>query len=121
MKRGGRIRSKSRKKQAYENSPEGKADLAYMGEVRDDGCIICRLFGEEQLSRTTFHHTMHGRGSNEKTPAIKGIGLCDGHHQGRFDNSKVALHREPDEWKSRYGLDTDYIEQTQMEILGETR
>ena len=119
MKRGGPIRRVSRKRAAQHASSEGKADLAYMGRVRDGPCIICRLFGEQQLSPTQAHHPIHGRYSARKAPARDCLGICEGHHQGNFDGSKIALHREPDEWKARYGLDTDYIEE-QRRQLGES-
>jgi len=38
------------------------------------------------------------------------IPLCDGHHQGMFDTSKTAVHREPDAFKAKYGTDKELSE-----------
>jgi len=46
-------------------------------------------------------------------PDIMAVPLCEGHHQGLFDTSKLALHRAPSEWRNKYGPDTDWIAPTQ--------
>jgi hypothetical protein len=43
------------------------------------------------------------------------------HHQGLRhdrDTAKLAIHRGKSSWVTAYGPDTDYIEQTQIAILG---
>ena len=94
-------------------SPKPKPDHAYLARVRELPCCICEAFGEQQLSPTTAHHPIHSRFSNRKVPDRMAIPICDGHHQGTFDTSKVALHREPDLWKDLYGEDHQYIAVTQ--------
>ena len=113
------MKQRSDKRRKQHASSEGKADLEWMGEVRSGPCIICRLFGEQQLSPTQAHHPIHGRYSARKAPAKDCLGLCEGHHMGDFDTSKIALHREPDKWKAKYGLDTDYIKE-QRKLVGES-
>jgi hypothetical protein len=88
-------------------------DPEYRAAVRELPCVICDAFGERQMSPTTFHHPIHGRFSQRKVPDRMGIPLCDGHHQANFDNSKVAVHREPAKWKRLYGEDHEYIAVTQ--------
>jgi hypothetical protein len=85
----------------------------YLAALHMLPCCICQAFGEVQLSPTQAHHTIHGRYSTRKTPDRAAIPLCEGHHQGLMDTSKVALHQQPDAWRWRYGLDTDYIAGTQ--------
>lgn len=85
----------------------------YLAEVRSLPCCICEAFDMVQLSPTTAHHWTMGRGGNRKTPNREAIPLCDGHHQGKFDTSKIALHREPETWREAYGLDSDWTAQTQ--------
>lgn len=114
-----RINPRSDKKVAYRASSDGQRDLAYMGAVRDMPCIICRLHEEPQQSPTQFHHTIHGRFGTRRTPDRDGIGLCEGHHLGMIDTSKIAVHAEPERWKELYGQDTDYIEKTRK-LVGET-
>jgi len=94
---------------------EGK-DPAYLAEVRRLPCCICEAFGLPQLSPTQAHHPIHGRLSNVKRPDSMALPLCEGHHMGDFDTSKIALHRDPALWKDHYGPDTDWIAATQDKI-----
>lgn len=73
-------------------------------------CIICTEHFEVQQSPTEEHHVIHDRGSQRKTPDHTTIPLCDGHHQGKFDQSKVAIHKEPELWRDLYGADYSYVE-----------
>ena len=88
----------------------------YLRAVRSLPCCICEAFGEVQLSATTAHHWIMGRGGNRKTPDQQAIPLCDGHHQGTFDTSKIAVHREPEAWAEAYGLDSEWTAATQDKI-----
>lgn len=99
--------------------PKPAKDPAYLAKVRKLPCCICVAFGGPQLSPTAAHHVIHGRYSQIKSPDRMAIPLCEGHHQGQFDTSKIAIHREPDRWRWEYGLDTDYIAATQDAIAGE--
>ena len=94
----------------------GLKDPAYLAEVHNHPCVICEAFGEQQTSPTQAHHWIMGRGGNRKTPDRQAIPLCEGHHQGNFDTSKTAIHREPKLWLEKYGLDSDYIAVTQDKI-----
>lgn len=87
-----------------------KRDPAYLAAVACRPCCICQAFGEAQTSKTTVHHVIMGRHGTSRTPDCQAIPLCEGHHQGNFDTSKVAIHREPAKWADLYGKDTDYSE-----------
>lgn len=91
-------------------------DPGYLAKVRQLPCVICEAFGEQQLSPTTAHHWIMGRGQTTKTPDCQAIPLCCGHHQGTFDTSKIAIHREPAKWREAYGEDSEYIEVTQDRV-----
>jgi len=95
----------------------GMKDRARLEAVAQLPCCICHEHGMEQMSRTQVHHTIHGRFSNRKSPDSKTIPLCEGHHQGNFDTSKIALHREPALWRELYGDDTDWLDRT-AKMLG---
>lgn len=88
------------------------ADLEHLRRVRELPCCICEAFGLQQTTPTTAHHTIHGRYSQRKRPDRMAIPLCDGCHQGNFDNTKVAVHREPNKWKRLYGEDTNWVAPT---------
>lgn len=96
--------------------PKALKDDAYLMAVRLLPCCICVAFGERQTSHTQAHHWIMGRGGTRKTPDGQAIPLCEGHHQGNFDTSKIAIHREPDAWREAYGPDTDYIAVTQDKV-----
>jgi hypothetical protein len=87
-------------------------DPGYLAALHLMPCCICQAFGETQLSPTQAHHTIHGRHSTRKTPDRAAIPLCEGHHQGLRDTSKVALHNEPNLWRWQYGFDINYIGRT---------
>lgn len=85
---------------------QGKAHMHLVGALP---CVICHEWGMEQLSRTTVHHCIHGRGGNLRAPDNMVIPLCDGHHQGSFDNTKIAIHRNSKKWASEYGQDIHWL------------
>lgn len=85
----------------------------YLAAVRELPCCICVAFGHKQDSHTQAHHPIHGRYSARKSPDVTAIPLCEGHHQGLRDTSKVALHQEPSKWKRLHGPDTDWVAGTQ--------
>jgi hypothetical protein len=80
-----------------------------MGKVAAMPCVICHEWGMPQMSPTAVHHCIHGRYSNRKAPDEMTIPLCNGHHQGDFDTTKVAIHREPAKWERLYGKDTEWL------------
>jgi hypothetical protein len=91
---------------------EGK-DPERLARIHDLQCCICYEFWEPQFSPTQAHHCIHGRHSmGRKAPDCMTIPLCEGHHQGLLDTSKIALHREPKAWREKYGDDTKWISWT---------
>ncbi|MEI4473223.1 DUF968 domain-containing protein [Frigidibacter sp. MR17.24] len=93
-----------------------KANPDYLAQVRALPCVICAGWGLRQLTPTQAHHPIHDRGSQAKRPDDTAIPLCDGHHQGDWDTSKIAVHREPERWRQEYGPDTDFIEMTRDQL-----
>ena len=96
--------------------PKPEKNPGYLAQVRQLRCCICQKYGLVQLSITTAHHPMHERFSNRKRPDLDAIPLCDGHHQGNFDDSKIAYHLDRSEWTENYGPDIDYIAPTQKKL-----
>ena len=85
------------------------AGKRYMARVAELPCVICHEWELPQQSPTQVHHCIHGRFSTKRAPDTMTIPLCEGHHQGLFDTSKVALHRNPAQWREQYGDDTDWL------------
>lgn len=109
----------SPKRRAYRQSAEGKAGLEHMRRVRALPCVICTVEGLAQLSETQAHHVICGRYSARKAPDTHTIPLCEGHHQGLRDTSKVAIHQAPSKWQRLYGPDTDFLALTADMLAGE--
>lgn len=88
--------------------PKAKKNEKYLQEVREQPCCVCRAFQEVQQSPTTAHHPIHDRFGTRKRSDETAIPLCEGHHQGLWDNSKLAIHKAPLEWREKYGPDWSY-------------
>ncbi len=85
-----------------------KKDSKYLERIRQMPCCVCERFGESQNSPTTAHHPIHDRFGSDKRPDSSAIPLCEGHHQGLWDQTKIALHKEPKLWRETYGADWSY-------------
>lgn len=121
-------RARIRKAQNLKGSTAGKggAGVAAASGKRKDRkrlaavaalpCCICTEYGMAQASPTQVHHCIHGRYSTTKAPDSMTIPLCEGHHQGLFDTSKLALHRAPATWRETYGADTDWLSWTEERL-----
>ena len=92
-----------------QKAPKEPRDPARLAAVADEPCGICHEFGMQQISRTQVHHCIHGRYGTNRAPDRMTISLCEGHHQGLLDTSKIALHQEPNKWREQYGPDTDWL------------
>lgn len=103
----------------YQKAEKVKPAPQHMARVASLPCVICTEWGMAQHSPTQVHHVIHGRGGNRKVPDTMTIPLCEGHHQGLRDGSKIALHREPDEWKRRYGEDKHWLNWVEARLEGE--
>lgn len=96
-------------------------DRDYLAAIHDLPCCVCVAHGFAQTSPTEAHHTICGRHGHRRTSDKQAIPLCMCHHQGLRhdrDTAKLAIHRGKSSWVTAYGPDTDYIEQTQIAILG---
>lgn len=98
--------------------PLQRKDKALLAAVAAMPCVICHEWGLPQLSPTQVHHCIHGRHGTRRAPDSMTIPLCEGHHQGMMDTSKVALHREPAEWQRLYGPDTGWISWVEERLQG---
>lgn len=62
-----------------------KREKAHMDRVAGLGCILCRLLGQEQESKTDLHHIREGQGMAQRASNWLVVPLChDGCHQGRL-------------------------------------
>lgn len=107
-----RINPVSAKRRKHRASREGQEATAYMLAVKRLPCCIC---GAPPPSEA--HHCISGRYSARKSSDWHTIPLCAKHHRIGPD----AIHEGKASWEARHGPDTDYIEQTQIAILGKPR
>ena len=117
------LKATTRERRTTRRQRQGKIDREYLADVRRLPCVICDAFGFHQQSPTEAHHTICGRFGQDKTPDREAIPLCDGHHQGKFDRGRIAIHEDKALWQDHYGSDRDYIAITQdavARLRGET-
>lgn len=88
------------------------SDPDHLARVARLTCCICDAFGERQESATQAHHPIHDRYGTLKVSDEMAIPLCEGHHQGLVDRSKLAIHQGKETWRSKYGADHDWIAAT---------
>lgn len=93
---------------------KNKKNVSFLKWIREQHCIICKTFNEVQQSATQAHHPIHDRYGTTKRKDETCIPLCEGHHQGMFDRSKIAIHREPKKWREKYGADWSYSQETDI-------
>lgn len=96
-------------RQIFQKAPREGRDPDRLAEVAAMPCCICDEYGLTQVSPTQVHHCIHGRHGTRRAPDSMTIPVCEGHHIGDFDNTKVALHRQPAEWRRAYGDDTRWL------------
>ena len=100
---------KSRKVAKQHASSEGKADLAYMGKVKQLPCCVCGKAGPSDA-----HHVFHDRFGSLKSRPRDVIPLCKAHHQ----DGPGAIHNGKETWRQIHGPDWSYIDGTRM-LVGE--
>lgn len=96
----------------FEKGAKPVKDVAHLARVRGLPCCICEAFGFPQTTPTQAHHPICGRYGSRKAPDRHAIPLCEGHHQGDFDTTKTAIHRDRALWVEWFGPDTDWIAPT---------
>ena len=93
-----------------------KPDPKRLDDLHECECIVCKTFGEVQLSPVSVHHPICGRLSQTKTPDAFGLPFCDGHHQGDKDTSKPSVHRDRAAFLDAYGPDHKFINIVRREM-----
>lgn len=99
-------------------------DPKRLAEIRAMPCCICEEWGYTQESPTEAHHCIMGRNSYDRisktrrrAPDSMAIPLCNGHHTGDMDKSKISVHRHRAQWLEEYGNDTDWISWVDERLL----
>lgn len=107
-----------------QQKPEPESDdPERLAAIHNMPCCICEEWGYTQMSPTEAHHCIMGRITYEevsethrRAPDSMAIPLCEGHHTGDKDKSKIALHRQRNAWREEYGEDTLWISWTEERL-----
>lgn len=102
-----RMHKVSGKRKEYRASDEGKAAMAYMGEVKKLPCAVCGAPGPSDA-----HHCFHNRYGSRKSSDYDVIPLCKRHHT----DGPEAIHNGKETWRQKHGSDYDYIAATREAI-----
>jgi len=118
--RGKALRPVSKKRAAFHASQEGQDELAHMGDVRSQPCVVCG---------TTFnvkaHHCKDKPPAGEHNPYVRES--CGGRKSSGYDTiplceprchnpGPLSYHTNPREWRERNGADYTYIEPTRRRV-----
>lgn len=101
------------------------AEDAYLSGITALGCEACDI-DEHPDTLAAVHHPRHDeRGQNYgmggRAPHKRGIPLCEGHHQGKVDTSKIAIHDDPLAFEARYGTEEELLARTHRRLLARLR
>jgi hypothetical protein len=91
-------------------------ERAHLGATAALGCIAC-FMDTGQFVACNVHHLRAGLGRSQRASHFEVLPLCEGHHQGNIDTSKVAFHRAPKTFELRYGTEVQLL-QTVYKLLG---
>lgn len=98
-----RIKQRSAKKAAYMASDDGKAGMAYMGQVKALPCCVCGAAPPSEA-----HHC---RSDGMARDDLKTIPLCIPCHRG-----PNGYHLSKRTWHANNGKDHEYIAETKRQI-----
>lgn len=85
-----------------------KAEKTHLSKVAAFGCLCCAIDGRG-WQPANIHHIREGYGIGQRAPHTETLPLCEGHHQGLLDTTKLAFHRRPAEWRARYGQERELV------------
>jgi hypothetical protein len=71
--------------------------------------------GTPQTSKTEAHHPKPGCGKGQKSDDRDAIPLCSKHHNEQHPDS-LSIHRNPIEFRSRYGTEAEIRDAVAKEI-----
>lgn len=92
-----------------------KGEREWMDQVRQVGCIVCRLF-EGEITPPEIHH-LHGK--TDPDAHYHTIPLCYFHHRAGLDNH-MATSRHPykSRFEQRYASEQELFRRTQDIVNG---
>jgi hypothetical protein len=99
-----------------------KAESEHLSRKAELCCLACEMDGHPDTPAAIHHprHDEHGLnyGTGGRAPHERGFPLCEGHHQGDFDTTKVAIHRNPIEFEAHYGTEESLVLLAEAKLRG---
>ena len=90
-----------------------KAETRFQKDVRDLGCIVCRII-LCVYSPCEIHHILK---DNERISELDVLGLCQNHHRAGVNNKRfVSRHPWKRSFEERYGTEEFLLEVTKEGI-----
>lgn len=89
--------------------PERVEDPKHLQRLREFGCWACRVDGMGWRYAEP-HHPRPGQGMGMKSDDRDAIPVCPRHHNEQHPDS-VSIHRNPHEFRARYGTEAEIRDQ----------
>jgi hypothetical protein len=83
-----------------------QAARAYLNQVAELGCIVCRGLGFWGTP-AEIHHIRAGQGMGQRASNTEVLPLC--HHHHRTGGHGVALHAGQKTWEAAYGTERELL------------
>lgn len=88
--------------------PEQEGDPEHLARLRELGCWCCWVDHGRWVAAEAHHPKRPGLGMAVKAPDSEAIPLCSRHHNEQHPDS-LSVHRNPIEWRARYGTEEEVL------------
>lgn len=92
-----------------------KEEKAHVARVAEMDCKACIKDGVPPAP-TCIHHIRSGYGTAQRASNYEVLPLCEGHHQGLLDATKLAFHQAPRTWQLRYGTEIELLQEVYADL-----
>lgn len=83
--------------------PQTEAEREHSAAIHRMRCWACEVDKDPCPPPSAGHHIKEEYGAGQKASDWEMLPLCEGHHQGNIDRTRLAYHRAPRTWCARYG------------------
>ena len=104
-----RLKPRRKGKPAPRIKPQRQEDPQHLDALRRFGCWACREDGLGRVDAEPHHPRTGGKegpGAGQKAPDSEAIPLCRRHHNEQHPDS-LSIHRNPIEFRARYGTEAE--------------
>lgn len=91
--------------------PKRQQDRLHLEALREFGCWACREDGNGWVYAEAHHPRLPGQGTGVKAPDRDAIPLCPRLHHNVQTPDAYSIHRNPIEFRQRYGTEAEIRDQ----------